>query len=247
MKKFSPKVIEAIGFYVYLYIDPRNQQVFYIGKGCGNRVFSHLRVKDDSEKARIISELDKLNIKPQIELLKYGLSEEEALLVEATAIDLINIANLTNAARGHGSRFGARASVEEVQATLSADPVTVTHNCLLININREFRYGLTPIELYDATRSAWRLGLKRESVDYALSVYRGIVREVYRIATWLPSGSTMRLRDAATEGRAPDREGRWEFVGEVADDEIRKRYLGKSVAAYFPPGNQNPVKYVNAG
>src|SRR5690554_2552726 len=104
MKKFSPKVVEAIGFYVYLYIDPRNEQVFYIGKGRGNRVFSHLRVKDDSEKARIISELHKLNIKPQIELLKYGLSEEEALLVEATAIDLINIANLTNAARGHGSR-----------------------------------------------------------------------------------------------------------------------------------------------
>ena len=43
----------------------------------------------------------------------------------------------------------------------------------------------------------------------------------------------------------PVYEGRWEFIGVVADEKIRKRYHGKSVAAYFPKGNQNPVKYVN--
>ncbi|XOV74193.1 MAG: hypothetical protein ACFHWZ_11510 [Phycisphaerales bacterium] len=107
MNRFSAKVTEQLKFYVYLYIDPRTEKVFYIGKGRGNRVFSHLRTQDDSEKTRIISELRDLKLQPRIELLKYGLTEQEAFLVEATAIDLINVSNLTNAARGHGSRYGA--------------------------------------------------------------------------------------------------------------------------------------------
>ncbi|XHC24411.1 hypothetical protein ABWH91_08885 [Phycisphaerales bacterium ac7] len=247
MNRFSAKVTEQLKFYVYLYIDPRTEKVFYIGKGRGNRVFSHLRTQDDSEKTRIISELRDLKLQPRIELLKYGLTEQEAFLVEATAIDLINVSNLTNAARGHGSRYGARASVEEVQASLCAEPVTIVHNVLLININREFRYGLSAIELYDATRSAWKLGEKRESADYALSVYRGVVREVYRVGAWLPAGATMRAKDEATDGRSPERDGRWEFVGEVAEEPVRRLYLGKLISAYFPKGNQNPVKYVLAG
>ena len=35
-------------FYVYKYIDPRNNQIIYIGKGKGNRRFYHLnKVKNN--------------------------------------------------------------------------------------------------------------------------------------------------------------------------------------------------------
>ena len=86
-----------------------------------------------------------------------------------------------------------------------------------------------------ATRSAWKLGLRRENVDYALCVYRGVVREVYQVTDWVEGGLSMRGVDES--GRPPLREGRWEFVGIVSEESIRKKYIGKSVADYFPQGN----------
>jgi hypothetical protein len=40
-------------------------------------------------------------------------------------------------------------------------------------------------------------------------------------------------------------QARWEFVGKIADEAIRNRYCGRSVADYFPKGAQNPILYVN--
>lgn len=243
MKQFSTKVAERLKYYVYLYIDPRSDRPFYIGKGKGNRAFGHLKGTGESDKDRTISELKKLGLEPKIELLKYGLSEKNALLVEATAIDLLDVENLTNESRGHGTRFGARASVEEVVDTLGAKEVRITEPALLINISKNFRYGITPMELYDATRSSWKLGPRRESVRYAMSVYHGIVREVYEVSGWVRGGRSIRGDDL--KGRRKKQEGRWEFVGVVAPDEVCKKYVGKSVVKYYKKGSQNPLKYVN--
>jgi hypothetical protein len=38
---------------------------------------------------------------------------------------------------------------------------------------------------------------------------------------------------------------RWEFEGEIADKNLRSKYIGKSVQNYLKPGNQNPIKYEN--
>lgn len=39
---FPPEVVEKLKSYVYRLIDPRNGETFYVGKGKGNRVFSHV-------------------------------------------------------------------------------------------------------------------------------------------------------------------------------------------------------------
>lgn len=37
---------------------------------------------------------------------------------------------------------------------------------------------------------------------------------------------------------------RYEFVGRIAEEDIRKKYKDKSVAKIFTKGEQNPVKYI---
>lgn len=95
------------------------------------------------------------------------------------------------------------------------------------------------MELYDATRGIWRVGEDREKVDYAFAVYEGVVQEVYRVEQWFPAGTTFSTRGDLTD---PDR---WEFVGHLAEDEIRHRYRYTSVRHIWDQGARNPVRYVN--
>ena len=240
---FTSKAKEKLKHYVYLYIDPRSGIPFYVGKGKGNRCFSHLKVKTESAKVNIIDELRKLRLKPRIDILKYGLNEEQALLVEATVIDLLGLKTLTNKVHGHGSKHASRGEVGEIASILDAKNVNIKESVILININRNYRPEMSVHEIYDATRSAWIVGLKREIADYAMSIHRGVIREVFSIASWVQGGTTMRGIDK--EGRSREREGRWEFVGQVAENSVRNKYIGRSVAHYYKKGAQNPIMYVN--
>ena len=42
MNEFPPSVQKKPRYYVYVYLDPRDSEVFYVGKGTGNRAFAHL-------------------------------------------------------------------------------------------------------------------------------------------------------------------------------------------------------------
>lgn len=43
MEYFDKEACAAIGYYVYRLIDPRNALTFYVEKGIGNRVFTHVK------------------------------------------------------------------------------------------------------------------------------------------------------------------------------------------------------------
>ena len=238
METFTPEVCKKLRNYVYLYIDPITDEVFYVGKGRDNRAFFHLNDTSESDKCARIGAIRKANREPQIELLAHGLDERTARQLEASAIDLLEQRKLTNAVRGWKAGVYGRMTIQQVRALYSAVEVRINHPCVLIRINELFRYGMTPIELYDATRGVWRIGPAREHARYAFAVFDGVVQEVYEIAHWFPGGSTMSTRP---EG---DKDDRWEFVGRLARESIRRRYCFKAVRNYFPPGAQNPIRYV---
>jgi len=86
-------------FYVYVYIDPRNYEEFYYGKGKGARRFSHLSDDSDSEKVARIRAIEAEGLSPIIRTVAAGLSEQEAHLIETTLIWKLG-KGLTNKAAG---------------------------------------------------------------------------------------------------------------------------------------------------
>ncbi len=238
---FSPTVAHELDYYVYIYIDPIAGDVFYVGKGRGNRAFAHLDDPGPSAKATRIAEIRAEGQEPRIEILVHGLTDEEtAFKIEAAVIDLLGPDDLTNEVRGYQSKTHGRMNLAQIQALYAATSVDVKEPALLIRINRLYRHTMTPLELYDATRIAWKLGKDREKVRFAMSIYAGVIREVYEVMGWYPEGSTFQT----LPNRNPKESDRWEFVGRIAEEKIRKKYIYRSVAHYFPPASQNPIQYV---
>jgi uncharacterized protein len=87
-------------YYVYVYIDPRNYEEFYFGKGKGSRKESHLSDNSDNEKSQRIKSITNEGLKPIIIVIARDLSEKEALLVEKTLLWKLG-KQLTNVATGH--------------------------------------------------------------------------------------------------------------------------------------------------
>jgi uncharacterized protein len=83
---FEIGVAEKIGYYVYLLIDPHTSEVFYVGKGVGDRCFAHVQVerrtKDgvigDYPKLDRIREIEAAGQEVRLDILRHGLDEETA-------------------------------------------------------------------------------------------------------------------------------------------------------------------------
>ena len=217
MNAFAPGVSEKIGFYVYLLIDPRDDVIFYVGKGTGNRCFAHLAearktqadmIGDYAKLARI-REIESTGAIVRIELLRHGLSEREAFLVESAAIDLLGLQHLMNRVVGHDAAELGRMSIMDVNALYGAGPVTIDprHRVVLIRINHLFERGMSDDELYEATRKWWRVGPRQHRLgttwapEWAMAVFGGVVRAVYRIEAWEQPTDEDIARDAKRIGR----------------------------------------------
>lgn len=240
--RIPAEVARHLGYYVYLYVDPRTAKPFYVGKGKDERVLTHLSDQVESHKTQIISEIRAAGLEPRLEVLAHGLLDEEtAFRIEAAVIDLLGLGELTNGVRGWRSVQLGRLPLEDLVAYYAPVPAEITDSVILIRVNQLYRHGMPDHELYEATRGVWKIGTRRGRARYALAVFQAVVREVYAIESWHPAGSTPYTTRSLTEVARP---GRWEFVGTRAPDETRSRYVGRSVERYLPTGSQNPVAYV---
>lgn len=253
---FSPGVAEMIGFYVYLLIDPRDGSVFYVGKGTGHRCFAHVvearksraDTVGDYQKLAHIREIEATGAMVRIDILRHGVSEHEAFLLESAAIDLVE--NLMNRVFGHDAAERGRMSISDINALYGSVPVEIDprHCVVLIRINRNFERGMTEVALYEATRKWWKVSAAKRQLgtpgapEWAMAVYGGIVRAVFQIDAW--------QRPAEQEiGRDPIAFGRWGFQG-MRDSEMETLYLHRDVSSYLRGSetgiaSQNPIRYVN--
>lgn len=228
---FPQSVIEQLAYYVYFLRDPNTTEVFYVGKGKGNRVFEHaacaLTRTTESDKLDRIRAIKNSGKSVEHFLLRHGLTEHAAFEVEAALIDFVGITNLSNVQSGHYSTdFGIK-TTDEVIAMYSAAPFFTDKPVLLININQLFDREMTEAEIYDATRRSWVVGPRRNKAKFAVATYRGLTREVYEIGDWYQIGD------------------RWGFNGQVAEEAIRISLRYKSVAGLSKRGAANPIRYIN--
>lgn len=246
---FSNSVVRELKYYVYIYSNPITNEIFYVGKGKENRVFSHLNDALESKKVAYISDLRSKGLEPKIEILIHGLDDDiTALRVEAAIIDLIGINDLANQKGGYKSALYGRMSIEQINSAYNKQRVDIIEPSILIRINQAFRYSMSEMELYDYTRGQWKIqpNIAKEA-KYGFAIYKGIVQEVYEILNWYEAGKTLNVRkNFKYIERADDAiEGRYEFIGNIAPDEIRNKYKYKSVEHYFQKGNSNPILYLN--
>lgn len=132
-------------------------------------------------------------------------------------------------------------NIESSSDSENIDHLDITEPSLLIRISRAYDADMTQEELYDITRSSWKVNHDRvQNVEYAFSIYQGQILEVYKVAGWYAAGTTFaeRNEDALASGR-------FEFVGTIAEDDVRDKYINKSAKHLFKPGNASPVMYLN--
>jgi uncharacterized protein len=254
--RFSSGVAEQLEFYVYLLIDPRDGQVFYVGKGTGERCFAHLEearrmradTSGDYEKLKQIRAIERDGRHVRIDVLRHGLTEQEAFMLESAAIDLLGRAALRVRVAGHNTESHGRMSVDGLNALYGAEPVDIdpSHRVVLIRLNKSFERLMSATALYEGTRGWWKVGAGARKLgsptapEWALAVSRGVVRAVYRIEGWEEPSQALIAGD-------PKREGRWGFFGEP-DAAMEARYLNRDVSSYLRSldgvPSQNPIRYV---
>ena len=240
MEKFDENTKKALESYVYALIDPRTNEPFYIGKGEGNRVFSHVNGSEastfGSEKIKQIQDIQTDGYEVHHVIIRHGMTSEQAYLVESSLIDFFEMFGgpLSNLVSGHDSDLFGQMSTGEIKRRYGAMPLDdISSDCVIININKRYDRTKGSQEVYEATRQKWVMSSLRvgdpqnPKLKVVLSEFRGVVVEVFEVERWF---------------RVLDENGknRWGFEGHVAESKIREKYINRLVTKR---SYGNPIRY----
>lgn len=249
-KKFKQSVIEALGYYVYALVDPRDNRIFYIGKGCGDRVFQHaedaLIEDNESLKLSTIRDIRNKGLDVAYYILRHNLTEKEAYLVESSLIDLLTYHDfnkksiLSNVASGHHQWDEGIKTVNEINTLYNCakiDPIN-GDRLLLVSLNKSYKQSKAEgvyvrANDYESARKYWAVSKdKVGKIDYILGVYKGIVRIVIKVNGYTPCNSA--------EDGTKFKSTRYAFEGDIIPD---SPYLNTDVTDY-PFGSGGEKTYI---
>jgi hypothetical protein len=207
---FDPNINNKLQCYVYLLRDPRNQNIFYVGKGGGSgdgnqRVLEHFKEAETalmnfqlprSQKIQRIIDIWSCDERVEWFVVRHGLDEYTALHVEAALIDGFSVSQngpTLNAIRGHGAPNNGILHSDMVYSFMAekVNPQS-KHNCVFIfPIHNALIKGRSE---YNSTRSYWDVSNRLREFNNALAVgiENGTSKGVFTIDQWsnnnLPKG-----------------------------------------------------------
>lgn len=264
MKEFSERTLQKLNvngeYYVYGLIDPRDNRLFYIGKGTGNRVFQHIiesnkNPKSEKEKLQTIENIEKTGNHVKHILINWGLKETEAFASEASLINLMNyISNvqLSNIVAGHHT-MGCF-DVKEIEKIYGAELLTLEdlrHRILIIKVNKLYYRNMSSDEIYDIVRGVWRANInKAEQVEYVLGVYNNLIIACYKPDRWykISENNIHKLPNHVKNKELSSMSNRIFFECNNINilDENQLFYLNKSIENLeYIQKSQNPIIYIN--
>lgn len=105
------------------------------------------------------------------------------------------------------------------------------HPVVLVKITQPLDDPNDPVELYEAARGWWRVGaIRRDGGELSPRVALAVRDNEVAGSWWI-------------DGWEAGKDGRWAFSG-TRDTSLDRLYLGRDVGRYYPPGAQNPLRYV---
>lgn len=233
-----------MGHYVYRLIDPRDGSTFYIGRGSKSRVLDHASASlkfdeetdKESEKIGTILGILAANLEPIHVIHRHGLTEEQAVQVEAALIDFVP--GLTNVQGGEGSGQYGPANLKQLVELYEAETIELSaeDRVMAISVNK----SVDDLSMYDAVRAAWRVNVSRaERAQLVFAMVKGICRQVYVPESWHPA-----LKETFPF-LLNDVDGRYGFIGVPAAYEIQQKYNGKKLPDNMQrrKGAASPVLY----
>jgi hypothetical protein len=113
-------------------------------------------------------------------------------------------------------------------------------NCILININKQYKRGSGENAIYNATKETWTIDKQKlGNLKYVLSEYKGLIVEVFEIEEWYEKERGYG-QNAKKFGQTKIGYG---FNGKVANDQFRVKYINKSIAHIKKRGAASVIRY----
>lgn len=191
-RSFGSLQKEKLGHYIYALIDPRDRKMFYVGKGVGDRVFSHFKESEDCHKlkkiasSKVIRILDIWNNNEDVEwtIICHSVDKSRIFEIESAVYNAVSVSQNGSLLNSIDTPHSSLLNKDDVKA-LAAKPINPEHAYKMVfvfPIQNALEKGDSE---YEATRRAWYVKKEYQKLPaFAVGVSQGISIGSFQIQSW---------------------------------------------------------------